>query len=93
NFISIQPRGIDFADEPLQRSGVLYGKTLWIDIRASGKNSNGSTWCGTPVANACGYADAVPRSIDQLMTKGGSVSFKTDINSATPTAVTLQSGS
>ncbi|MBR1089231.1 filamentous hemagglutinin family protein [Bradyrhizobium manausense] len=93
NFISIQPRGIDFADEPLQRSGVLYGKTLWIDIRATGKNSNGTTWCGTPVANACGYTDTVSRSIDQLMTKGGSVSFKTDLTSAAPTAVTLQSGS
>lgn len=100
NIIAIQPRGIDFADEPLQRSGALYGQTLYIDIRLSGKRSDGSTWCGTPVANACGYVDAVPKSIDQLMTTGGTVSFKTDLSNTdagtqkpSVTAVTLQHGS
>lgn len=93
NFIAIQPRGIDFADEPLQRNGPLFGQTLYIDIRATGKRANGSTWCGTPVANVCGFVANVPQSIDQLMTAGGTVSFKTDINTTAATSVTLQPGS
>jgi filamentous hemagglutinin family protein len=93
NFISFQPRGIDFADQPLQRSGPLYGQTLWVDIRATGKNSNGTTWCGTQVANGCTYVDTVKQSIDQLMTAGGTVSLKTDLTSSSATAVTLRNGS
>jgi len=66
NFISFQPRA-EFADMPLQRSGPLYGQTLWIDIRASGTRSDGTSWVGTPLADASGYVNAVGRSIYQLM--------------------------
>jgi filamentous hemagglutinin family protein len=83
NFISFQPRGGEFADMPLQRNGVLYGQTLWIDIRASGTRSDGTTWVGTPVADASGYVANVGRSIRQLMTIGGSVGLTTDLTAST----------
>ena len=79
NFVSFQPRA-EFADMPLQRSGPLYGKTLWIDIRASGTRSDGTKWVGTPLADASGYVNNVGRSIAQLMTAGGSVSLATDLS-------------
>ncbi|KQT03020.1 MULTISPECIES: filamentous haemagglutinin family protein [unclassified Bradyrhizobium] len=79
----------EFADMPLQRppyatvsadgSGVVYGQTLWIDIRNSGTRSDGTTWVGTPIADASGYVAKVPRSIYQLMTVGGSISLNTDL--------------
>jgi len=78
NFISFEPRA-EFADMPLQRSGPLYGQTLWIDIRASGTRSDGTSWVGTPLADASGYVNKVGRSIYQLMTVGGSVSMSTDL--------------
>lgn len=79
----------EFADMPLQRppyatvsadgSGVVYGQRLWIDIRKTGTRSDGTTWVGTPIADASGYVDKVPRSIYQLMTVGGSISLNTDL--------------
>ena len=102
NFITLNPLA-QFADMPLQRAGVLYdrnGKTpLSIDIRASGTRSDGTTWVGTPLFDASGDVNAVKRSISQLMTSGGTVSFATDLgvsNSgiiATNRQVTAQSGS
>jgi filamentous hemagglutinin family protein len=78
NFVSFAPRA-EFADMPLQRNGPLYGQTLWIDIRASGTRSDGTSWVGTPLADASGYVAAVGRSIYQLMTTGGSVNLQTDL--------------
>ncbi len=78
NFISFDPRA-EFADMPLQRTGLLYGETLWFDIRASGTRADGTKWVGTPLADASGYVNNVGRSIYQLMTAGGSVTLKTDI--------------
>jgi filamentous hemagglutinin family protein len=92
NFISFTPRA-EFADMPLQRppfasvgsdgKGVVYGQTLWIDIRASGTRSDGTTWVGTPLADASGVVGAVGRSINQLMTSGGTVSLTTDVGGGT----------
>lgn len=79
NFIPFVPRGNEFADMPLQRAGVLYGKTLYIDIRASGTRSDGTSWVGTPVADASGTVLGYGRSLQQLMTSGGSVSLQTDL--------------
>lgn len=79
NFIPFVPRGNEFADMPLQRGGVLYGQTLYIDIRASGTRSDGTSWIGTPVADASGTVLGYGRSLQQLMTTGGSVSLQTDL--------------
>ncbi|WP_163540250.1 hypothetical protein, partial [Klebsiella pneumoniae] len=59
----------EFADSPLQRppyaavnadgTGVVYGQTLWIDIRNTGTRSDGTTWVGTPLADASGYVAKV----------------------------------
>jgi filamentous hemagglutinin family protein len=98
NFISFQPRA-EFADMPLQRTGLLYGQTLWIDIRASGTRADGTKWVGTPVADASGYINKVGRSIYQLMTAGGSVTLKTDltdnarVEGAAGSAINLAGGS
>lgn len=79
NIISFQPRA-EFADMPLQRNGALYGQTMYIDIRNTGTRSDGTTWVGTPLADASGYVAKVPRSIYQLMTVGGTVSLATDLS-------------
>jgi filamentous hemagglutinin family protein len=95
NFIPFQPRGLEFADMPLQRNGALFAQTLWIDIRASGTRSDGSTWVGTPLADASGFVGQVGRSISQLMTRGGSVSLNTDltaVSTATQQSVVLADG-
>ncbi|MBC9980744.1 filamentous haemagglutinin family protein [Bradyrhizobium campsiandrae] len=96
NFIPFQPRA-QFADMPLQRNGPLYGQTLYIDIRASGTRSDGTSWVGTPLGDASGEVNAVGRSIQQLMTSGGAVSLTTDVGSSgivsSGQGVTTSSGS
>ncbi|MCK9917202.1 filamentous hemagglutinin family protein [Microbacteriaceae bacterium K1510] len=82
NFISFQPRGPEFADFPLQRRSALAGQTLWIDIRDHGVRSDGSAWVGTPLADASGYVGQVGQSIEQLMTKGGSVMMSINTSDA-----------
>ena len=79
--------------------GVVYGQTLWIDIRASGTRSDGTKWVGTPLADASGFVSNVGRSIYQLTTVGGSVSLMTDLTTnngggsttvQSPTATAMQ---
>lgn len=96
NFIPFKPTGNEVADMPLQRSW-LPAKTFWIDIRASGTRSDGTSWVGTPVADASGTINAYGRSIQQLMTTGGVVSLQTDRTATgvliTDRSVITQSGS
>jgi filamentous hemagglutinin family protein len=80
------------ADMPLQRNGVLNGKTLWIDIRASGTRADGTTWVGTPLADASGAVSGVGRSIRQLMTAGGTVSLMTDLDVAAVSQILASGG-
>lgn len=92
NFISFQPRGPEFADYPLQRS--LSGETFWIDIRETGTRDDGTTWVGTPLGDTSGYVGKVGQSIEQLMTRGGTVALSaaTDVLS-TGSHVILEQGS
>ncbi|WP_426407593.1 filamentous haemagglutinin family protein [Bradyrhizobium ganzhouense] len=97
NFIPFVPRGLEFADMPLQRNGVLFGQTLYIDIRASGTRSDGTSWVGTPVADAGPTVLTYKRSLQQLMTTGGSVNLQTDLSATDSTtlnrSVITQAGS
>lgn len=93
NFISYKPRGGEFADSPLQRTGPLFNQSLWIDIRAFGTRADGSSWVGTPLGDASGFVNAVGRSIDQLMTTGGSVTLQADVKSGQVSQVVQGAGS
>ncbi|MCP4618176.1 MAG: filamentous hemagglutinin N-terminal domain-containing protein [Bradyrhizobium sp.] len=93
NFIQFQPRGGEFADMPLQRNGPLFNQSMWIDIRASGTRTDGTSWVGTPLGDASGFIAGVGRSIKQLMTTGGSVSLTAEVSPALNQQVIQQSGS
>jgi filamentous hemagglutinin family protein len=72
NIVSIELRGSELADSPLQRSGPLRGVTLSVDLRQSGV-WNGVPWIGTPLGNASGYAGLIQRTVGELTTAGGTV--------------------
>src|SRR5262249_22604718 len=91
NFVEIELRGPEAADSPLQRRGPVFGKTLIVDIRASGTRRDGTTWVGTPLADASGYIDNVGRSIEQRMTSGGTVTMRTALRPGSE--VVLEQGS
>ncbi|MBG0812596.1 filamentous hemagglutinin N-terminal domain-containing protein [Methylosinus sp. H3A] len=62
----------EIADSPLAVG--LIGKSVTIDTRLSGTRSDGLAWIGSPIVDASGYAKLIPKSIDEVLTVGGSVS-------------------
>ena len=86
NIVSVQLRGTELADYPLQQDGALRGQTVNIDIRQTGVYS-GTAWVGTPVADTSGYVNLVQRTVGELTTSGGSVNLNAG------GSVVMQSGS
>ncbi len=74
NILSLELRGAELADAPLQRTGPLRGPTLNLDIRQRG-TFNGLDWVGTPLGNAAGYVGLIERSAAELTTAGGTVTM------------------
>ena len=74
NLATFKPFGNEFADQPLQRNGALRGQSLTVDLRQSG-TIDGVPWVGTPLADLAGLAADIPLSVDQLLTKGGTVTL------------------
>ncbi|MCK9917090.1 filamentous hemagglutinin family protein [Microbacteriaceae bacterium K1510] len=65
----------DVADTPLAKS--LIGKTVTIDLTLTGTRADGETWVGSPLfaSSGAGYLANISQGIDQLLTKGGSLTF------------------
>ena len=62
NILTLQLRGAELADTPLQRTGAVRGLKLTIDLRRTG-SYGGQTWMGTPLGNV---ADASSRLRSEL---------------------------
>ncbi|WP_369978650.1 filamentous haemagglutinin family protein [Xanthomonas bundabergensis] len=65
----------ELADAPLQRDGALFRQALQFDRRASGVREDGQAWVGSPLLNAQGYVDQVPRTIDEMLLDGGTINI------------------
>ena len=65
----------ELADAPLQRDGALFRQPLQFDRRASGVRADGQAWVGSPLLNAQGYVDQVPRTIDEMLLDGGTINI------------------
>jgi len=85
NIVSVQLRGTELANSPLQQNGALRGQTVQIDLRESG-TFDGVPWVGTPLADTSGYVSIVQRDVGELTTSGGTVSI------AAGNSFVLQSG-
>lgn len=70
--LSILVTANEVADTPLAQA--LIGKTVTIDARLSGTRADGFKWVGSPILDAQGYVDTIPRTLDQILTVGGSFS-------------------
>ena len=86
NIVSVQLRGSELANSPLQQNGPLRGQTVQVDIRQTG-TYNGQAWVGTPLADTSGYVALIDHTVGELTTAGGSVKLQAG------NSVVLQSGS
>ncbi len=74
NILTLQLRGAELADSPLQRAGLLRGTTLSIDVRKTGVY-NGRYWVGTPLGDVSGFLGIIERSVGELTVGGGTVNL------------------
>lgn len=76
----------ELANSPLLRNSFLYTqKNVVVDSTQSGVTADGLDWIGSPILNISGYVQDVPRTIDQMMTNGGTINL-------TGTQVIVRSG-
>ncbi|MCK9917114.1 filamentous hemagglutinin family protein [Microbacteriaceae bacterium K1510] len=70
----------DVADTPLARS--LIGQTVTINLALTGTRADGETWVGSPLFASSGadYLKNIAQGIDQLLTKGGTLSFGSGVS-------------
>ncbi len=72
NTVKLELRSNELRDAPLQREGVLHGKTVTVDLREIGTDGR------IPIADMSGALDRIARNIDERSTVGGSI----DLNSS-----------
>lgn len=75
NILTLQLRGAELADSPLQRTGPLRGASLTVDLRIGG-TFNGLSWVGTPLGDVSGFAGLIQRTAAELTVAGGSVNLR-----------------
>ncbi|TAN50261.1 MAG: filamentous hemagglutinin N-terminal domain-containing protein [Methylococcaceae bacterium] len=64
NVVALELRSNELRDSPLQKSGMLNGKTVYVDVRR-----------GTPLADISGAVAQIARGVDERSSDGGSVAL------------------
>jgi len=67
NVVEVELRNFELKDAPLQKNGILKGKTVLVDIRE-----------GTPLTDIQPFVDAIKRNIDERLVKGGQISLQSE---------------
>lgn len=75
HLLTVQLRGSELADSPLQRAASLRGISLLVDLNRTG-TYYGREWIGTPLGDLTGLAGIVERNVAQLTARGGTVSIE-----------------
>ncbi|MCX6874653.1 MAG: filamentous hemagglutinin family protein [Verrucomicrobia bacterium] len=75
SILTVQLRGSELADSPLQRDTALRGQNLTVDIRNTG-TYNGTYWIGTPLGDVTGLAGLIERNAAQLTATGGNITLQ-----------------
>ncbi len=75
SILTVELRGNELADSPLQRDSKLRGAALTVDIRNTG-TYNGKYWIGTPLGDVVGLAGLIEKNVAQLTAVGGNISMQ-----------------
>jgi len=84
----------ELADSPLLRNSFLNGmKGIVVDSTFSGTRSDGLQWVGSPILNLTGYVNDMPRTVDQLLTNGGTITLSgNEVMTAKGSSMNLNGG-
>ncbi|MFM8332069.1 MAG: filamentous hemagglutinin N-terminal domain-containing protein, partial [Candidatus Methylumidiphilus sp.] len=72
NLVNVELRANELRDAPLQKTGVLYGKTVQVDVRAADKNGH------IPIADISGALARIQRSVGERNADGGTVNLASE---------------
>jgi len=67
NIVEVELRLNQLKDSPLQRDGILFGKTILVDIRK-----------GSPIADVQPDIDAIQRTLGERLAKGGEINLSSE---------------
>ncbi|MGK8205922.1 filamentous hemagglutinin family protein [Burkholderia cenocepacia] len=84
----------ELADSPLLRNSILFGmQNVVVDSTLSGTRSDGVQWVGSPILNLSGYVSLIPRTVDQLLTNGGTIMLSgNEVMTAAGSSMNLNGG-
>lgn len=84
----------ELADSPLLRNSFLFGlKGAVVDSTLTGTRSDGVQWVGSPILNLSGYVNLIPRTVDQLLTNGGTITLSgNEVVTAAGSSMNLNGG-
>ncbi|WP_260858423.1 filamentous haemagglutinin family protein [Paraburkholderia sp. BCC1885] len=84
----------DLADSPLLRDSFLNGlKGVVVDSTLSGTSADGLQWVGSPILNLSGAVSLIPRTVDQLLTNGGTITLSgNEVMTADGSSLNLNGG-
>ncbi|WP_442854987.1 filamentous haemagglutinin family protein [Burkholderia sp. MSMB1552] len=84
----------ELADSPLLRNSFLFGlKGVVVDSTLAGTRSDGVQWVGSPILNLSGYVNLIPRTVDQLLTNGGTITLSgNEVMTAAGSSMNLNGG-
>ncbi|WP_254610364.1 filamentous haemagglutinin family protein [Burkholderia aenigmatica] len=84
----------ELADSPLLRNSFLFGlKGVVVDSTLTGTRSDGVQWVGSPILNLSGYVNLIPRTVDQLLTNGGTITLSgNEVMTAAGSSMNLNGG-
>ncbi|QSA98565.1 filamentous haemagglutinin family protein [Methylococcus sp. EFPC2] len=67
NLVDVELRNYELRDSPIQKTGILHGKTLRVDVRT-----------GTPLADISGATARIQRSVYERNATGGTVKLSSE---------------
>ena len=75
NSVAVELRASELADLPVVEAGPLYQQTIFVDASALGVNAGGTTWEGTPLADASAWIALTTRSLDERLDNGAPITI------------------
>jgi filamentous hemagglutinin family protein len=76
NTLTVELRGSELADDPLQRNGPLRSQSVTVDVRQYGTAADGTQWVGTPLADLTGDLATIQRGVQARNESGGTVTLQ-----------------
>lgn len=74
NIVSAELRGSELRDSPLQRNGILYTSTVFVDSRKVWLDGS----VGTTIADVSGYTSQIGQTISEGLAAGGSIKIQSE---------------